>query len=503
MVEMRRIRSTCILLALVAAGCSSSNGGGDPGTAGLFSGSTTSAAGAGGSSVPAATDTTLTAATLPDGSPAPTTAGTKSTAPSATNTPIKGAASGHATAGQSGRGFTPTEIRIGFQNSVNLEVGFALVGAEGTPGDEEAITNYMVKWVNENGGIAGRTLVAVNHGTEATSGTWATQAQETCSDLTEDHEIVVAVSSFVGGSDALSGCFAQKGVPYVESNLWPFNGRDYERLGDILYQPGRMNADRWAPAYVDGLKVAGFFERNARLGLLRVDGATFDHLADDIVKPRLASLGLELEKEVVLSNPNGVGDFGRLGAQISNAIVQFRQADVTHLMFLEPAGTVPFFFMPAAESQGYRPRYGMSSTDIPDTQAQQVPAAQLRRSVAVGWMPPSDVGRDRFTDGNAIWKQCLAIADANGIPTDVGAIYTVGRCDAILFWKTVLDRAKSFTRGGIRAAIESLGTSYQSGYTHASRFGPSKHDSAAAYRIAVFESGCECFKYTGDVRTVA
>jgi ABC-type branched-subunit amino acid transport system substrate-binding protein len=505
---VRGLRVSCVAVALVVvAGCSSSKDGKDEGTQGLFSG-TSVPGGTADVTTDGSTDTTLTPATLPDGSPAPTTA--TGTAGAAATTRAGGGATGStgtvpgaagfATSGQSGRGYTASEVTIGFQDAINLEVGFALLGAKGTPGDDKQLTDIMVDWVNEHGGIAGRTLRAVHHGTEATSGTWATQAQEACATLTEDNQVVVAVSSFVGGSDAMSGCFASKGVPYVESNLWPFSAADYARLADILYQPGRMNADRWAKVYVDGLQAAGYFEKNAKLGLLRVDGATFDHVANDVFKPRLASLGLKLAKEVVMSNPNGVGDYGRLGAQVSNAIVQFRSEDVDHLMFLEPAGAVPFFFMPAAESQGYHPRYGLSSSDIPATQAAQSPGNQLERSVFVGWMPASDVGTQGYPEGNPIWNQCKQIMQEAGIPADTSSIYTIGRCDAVLFWKAVLERAKSWTRAGIRAAVDSLGTDYQSGYTFSTRLAAGQHDGATAYRLGAFDTGCACYKYTTGPR---
>ena len=115
-------------------------------------------------------------------------------------------------------------------------------------------------------------------------------------------------------------------------------------------------------------------------------------------------------------------------------------------------------------------------------------------------MPASDVGNSRHPGGNAIWDQCTKILGDAGIPREVSGIYTVGRCDALLFWKTVLERASSWTLAGIRASVEALGKTYQSGYTLTTAFGPGRHDGATGYRIAAFDDGLKRFKYTSETR---
>ena len=138
--------------------------------------------------------------------------------------------SGFPTSGQTGPGFTATEINIGFQNSEGLQEAFKLIGASGTPGDDREISEAMVAWLNKNGGITGRKVVPIHHQTPSTSGTWASQAQAACATFGEDNKVVVAVSGFVGGSDAMSGCMAAKKIAYVESNIWGFSAADFSRL---------------------------------------------------------------------------------------------------------------------------------------------------------------------------------------------------------------------------------------------------------------------------------
>ena len=402
--------------------------------------------------------------------------------------------------GKVGPGVSDTEIRIGLQVTGNLGAGFALVGASGEAPQERLVYDALVKWINDTGGLAGRKLVPVFHETDPTGGTWATQAQAACATFTEDNQVLAVGTSVVGGSDALYGCLSSKGKPTIEQNLWLFDHTYYEGKAGLLYQPGRMSPDRWAKAYVDGLLEAGYFKGNPKVGLVRFDAPVFQRVSDNVLKPRMKSKGLAFEEEIAISSPESVAGFSSASSQISNAILRLRNSGVSHVMFLENAGILPFLFMPAAESQGYRPRYGLSSNDIPATQETQVPPVQLVGSIGVGWLPGSDVANDNYPPGNAVHDQCLAIVKAAG--ASESGFYAQPPCDTLLFLRTVLDRAADLTTEGMRAAVEQLGASYASPVTFATAFGPGRYDGAARYRILFFDTGCSCFKFTGSQRPV-
>ena len=402
--------------------------------------------------------------------------------------------------GKVGPGVSDSEIKIGLQVTGNLGAGFALVGASGEAPQERLVYDALVKWINETGGLAGRKLVPVYHETDPTGGTWATQAQAACATFTEDNQVLAVGTSVVGGSDALYGCLSSKGKPTIEQNLWLFDHTYYAGKAGLLYQPGRMSPDRWAKAYVDGLLEAGYFKGNPKVGLVRFDAPVFQRVSDGVLKPRMHAKGLAFEEEIAISSPESVAGFSSASSQISNAILRLRNSGVTHVMFLENAGILPFLFMPAAESQGYRPRYGLSSNDIPATQEDQVPPVQLVGSIGVGWLPGSDVSNDNYPPGNAVHDQCLAIVKAAG--ASESGFYAQPPCDTLLFLRTVLDRATDLTTEGMRAAVEQLGGSYASPVTFATAFGPGRYDGAARYRVLFFDTGCSCFKFTGSQRPV-
>ncbi|MEY2566701.1 MAG: hypothetical protein QOE35_1230 [Actinomycetota bacterium] len=413
----------------------------------------------------------------------------------------KGAAFVPRKVGKYGPGVSDTEIKIGFQVTGNLGAGFALVGASGDAPEERKVYDALVAWINDTGGLAGRKLVPVYHETDPTGGTWSTQAAAACATFTEDNKVLIVGTSVVGGSDALFRCLSSKGTPEIEQNLWLFDHTYYDGNVGLLYQPGRASPDRWAKGYVDGLVEAGYFKDKPKVGLVRFDAPVFQRVSDNVLKPRMKANGLAFTEEIAISSPESVAGFSSVSSQISNAILRLRNSGVTHVMFLENAGILPFLFMPAAESQGYRPRYGLSSSDIPATQESQVPKVQLVGSVGVGWLPGSDVDSEQYPPGNAAHDQCLAVGKAAGSSTS--GFYLQPPCDTLLFLRSVLDKAPDLTTDGIRVAAEQLGASYNSPVTFGTALGAARYDGASRFRILYFDNGdCGCFRFTGSTRAI-
>ena len=80
-----------------------------------------------------------------------------------------------------------------------------------------------------------------------------------------------------------------------------------------------------------------------------------------------------------------------MGAQLQNAIIQFRSSGVNRVIFNEWASQIPFFFLTQAEEQGFRPRYGFTSVNLPGTVEQQAARQQMLNAIAVSWLPAQDV----------------------------------------------------------------------------------------------------------------
>jgi hypothetical protein len=396
-----------------------------------------------------------------------------------------------------GVGVTATEIKLGVEAANDINKETAVVGAKTDNPEEKDVAAAVIDWINAHGGIAGRKVVYVRQQTDETSGTWASQAQAACSNFAEDNHVFAAISSSVGGDDSLAACLASHQTPLVEEDFWPFDAGEYGRFGSYLYQPGRAIPERWTTGYVDGLYDHHFFD-GGKVGIIRFDKLVFANMAT-AMRNRLAAHGVAVTDEQAVLTPAGISDFGTMGAQIGNAILSFRSKGVDRVLFAEYGGILPFVMLAAADGQKYHPRYGFSTIDRANTQASQSSSSQLHGAMNVGWAPDEDVTNSQDNrGGNA--ALCLQIGKEKGVAGSSGTggfrLYMHLFCDSILFLKTALDRAPALTPEGLRASVESLGTSYDSPYTYGTRLGPGRHDGAAVMRTTQYDDGCGCFVYS-------
>lgn len=400
-----------------------------------------------------------------------------------------------------GPGVDEDTITIGIHASSDLTAAFSALGANARAVDEVDLSQALIDWFNERGGIAGRQIVPVVHETNPASGTFAAQAQAACATFTEDNQVFAVMSSAVGGDDSMLACLAPKDTPLIEGNLWLFDQPYYDENPGLLYQPARMLGDRWVRTYVDGLDDIGYLaDGRDGLGLIRFDHPAFTRMSDNVFKPRLAELGFELQDEIVVASPKGVSDFGAMANELNSAVLRLQANDVTHLMFLENNGIMAFFFFDQAESQGYRPRYGLNSMDIMGTMERNADPEQLANSVGVSWMPSSDLNEGRELGGNPQFDLCRQIAAGAGLG-EVG-YYIQPRCDAFFFLARALEGAPALTKDGLRVGVEALGASWVGGVAPTGRtsFGPGRYDGVNAWVPVGYDSSCSCFRHTGAVR---
>jgi ABC-type branched-subunit amino acid transport system substrate-binding protein len=393
---------------------------------------------------------------------------------------------------------TTGTIEVGFQVAVNTQAAFAATGASSDPADEEHMVKALVAWVNATGGINGRKLVAVIHPTDPTSGSFASQAAAACADFTQDHHVVAMASSPVNATDDLQRCAAKARVPEIDQSLWSFDDEYYRQYPGLLYQPGRASSSRWPRAAVQGLDAADYFANGAKVGILSFDAPVYARVLGRL-RAEMKRLGHAFTTEVSVAPPPSISDFGAMSAAIGNAILKFRQDGVDHVMFAASA-ELPFFFMAQAESQQFRPRYGLSSNDGPDTQINiGAPDAQLRGALVVGWLTATDVADDKAGSvRSATVKLCESIMAKYG--AEASGFYSDSHCDSMFFLRRVLERATGTSVRAIQSAADSLGTSYLSPLTMATSFRHGFGDGASRWRLASYSSDCTCFKYSGPQR---
>jgi len=162
-------------------------------------------------------------------------------------------------------------------------------------------------------------------------------------------------------------------------------------------------------------------------------------------------------------------------------------------LFVPSGGVIHLLFISSAQSQSFRPRYGISSQDAPGFLSQNFDERALGTSMAVGWAPELD-GDDtgRRSAANA---RCHKALTAEGLAWDSNL---EPFCDAFFFLQAALADASAVTIDSLRAGAESLGTSFDSPYVFGTRFSPGHTDGPRQARLMRFDSGAEAFRYTGS-----
>lgn len=390
---------------------------------------------------------------------------------------------------------TGGELSIGFEVDADNSAAYSAIGAAGvSSGNQTQTVQVLVDWINDSGGMVGRAVVPVIHESQVETSSFAAQAQSACADFTEDHR-VFAVVGRTSDRDDLYRCLAPKGVPIVVQNRYLWDRQTIDDGAGLLFVPGGLGGGRW-DAWVRGLGAEGYFVPKGGYGVLRFDTPGYARTYYEVVEPAIRREGVTVAEEVVVHQPEAVANFGSMNAELGNAVLRLRAANIDHVMILDE-GTMSFFFMPAAESQGFRPRYGLHSQNIPQVLAANVPAAQLGGSIGAGWVPTLDVDFAQDPDDQPAAAQCRAVYEQAGISfaDRVAESFAMRYCDSLTFLRDALALAPTVDARGLRAGVDSLGSGHASALTFQTSFAPGKYDGADVLRPFAFDDECACFAY--------
>lgn len=381
-------------------------------------------------------------------------------------------------------------VRVGIHLGDNESAG-AQFGVGGLPNVSPQEVDAIVRQVNAAGGLGGREIQPLYHRTDPLNGSFDTQGQRACEALIDDGRVELLIDNALTPSKVLMECSARKGVPLVwELHMVQITNAESARLGDLLYRPSMPNADRLG-FIVDGLAEAGFF-KDARVGIIRYDTREAELISKQVFRPRLAARNVTVASEYKVTEPDSSTDATRMSAQTSNAIVQFREDGVTHVLFVPSGGALPLVFLANAASQGWNPPYGLSTQDAPSFLAENY-GSQLEESMVVGWVPNIDGDEPPGAPDYASCREGLAKA---GLPWDPDVLPF---CDALYFGARSLDRTDGFSRTALRSGVQSLGRSYRSPYIFSTRFGPGRHDGPIEARVMRYDTREQHFDYTERV----
>lgn len=388
-------------------------------------------------------------------------------------------------------------VNVGFIISENQAEAQAQLGTTGiTFVDHREVVDTLVADLNAAGGLGGLEITPVFHVTDALTDT-DPQAitSEICATFTEDNEVYAVVTINEPSAEVL-GCLNDAGVPLMVSSGATFSFADqgvYD-ANPLFVNASGINLDRAARALVQGLDGAGFFEDGAVVGLIRLSSPEFDAATTNSLEPALAEAGVEIAASAALATIKTNDDVGRFSTEASNAVLDMKDAGVTHLVFFESGGAAPFFFLANASSQGFTPKLGFSSLSGGQTLVQNIQTG----GTSVAWSPVGDVPEaDQLPESEAATR-CLDLIDqTRAVFTSANATgQTLQFCDATWLLAAGVEQAGAVVAATeLVAAIESLGDSYQSPAALRTFFGPGQRDGVSEYYITDYDPSCSCNRY--------
>lgn len=417
-------------------------------------------------------------------------------------------------------GVSPTSVTIGISNVSNADAANAALGANFTAGNTKGEMDAMVSYINAHGGVGGKKLIVVFHPVDgASSQTRDQRDQAACADYTQDHHVFAVLDSTP--SENLLSCIGKTAINIAGFETSGYNKVDFIRhpyFFDINTLVGESEYGDLVPLLVRQGWVSGWNNAagaaapavKAVLGVLSVDYPQITTVTDHVLLPALARAGYAVKPENVvrLHNPNSQAETSQTVAQIQSSVLRFRSAGVTHVIIMDSAGGVTFFFGTDAESQGYRPRYGVTSANAMQglLESGQLPKRQAAGAMGLGYVPLGDIpaADDPPNSGpytNATRRLCLSIFSKAGIklasPNEqqIALLY----CDKFLFFQHAASSVRgALTRDSFRASVDALGTSFAPSTLQGGRFDATHHFANYLGYDLRYVPACGCMRYFGS-----
>jgi hypothetical protein len=413
-------------------------------------------------------------------------------------------------------------IDVGFTYVKDAAAGFQAFGIQGaTLGDMQLYIKTYVDDANRRGGLAGRKIVPhyfaydVNPG----SASYPEQDAQACAALTQDVKVEVAVPIFAG--DVLVQCLQKKGIPMIADG--PTGGISEASLKRFSNEVvlGGFNLDRRARETVRNLVRQQYFATKwdttnggpggvaaVKVGIITYDLPDWTHSANQLAAS-VAAAGFGTPKVVAVAAHDSYGDISKMQPQISNAVLSFRTAGITHVIIWDDNGVSSLFFMQNAENQKYRPRYGITSGNNMQLLSKGlVSKNQLTGATGMGWVPAMDIADAKSPTSayaNSARRACYAIVKKAGVAGGSGFNETSSMmyCAPITALKDRWDRMANPSASGLIAALNAYGTGFVDPQVPATFLSGSHHDGNAGVYDYYYDSPCSCMKYRGGVQPLA
>ena len=409
-----------------------------------------------------------------------------------------GSGSSSSSGASKGLGVTASTITIGALTANGAGQYQKKLGFNGATGDQIAMTQSVVKWLNKRGGIGGRKVKVIFYDMkpEAAVADPSSAYQAACTHFTQDNKVFAVASIVSHLPPTFYECLRNQGVVVVAANP-PVSSRFFRQYAGTVYAPANPSYTRILADSVDALWADGWLTASSKVGVVGFDTPDAHASVTDGLIPALKRHGLTLTDGLYPTQDSSAG-----AAAYSGGVLRFKTQGIDRVFFA-PGGQ-PIYFALAAEQQNYHPRYEISTLEYPGPIAANLPASSLKGSAGLGWSPDLDLdNRSAAKVSTPAKAECIAaVRDANeDLATGTTLAIATWICDDWFFLRDVLARTSVIDRTHFRAAAEGLGRSFRAASTFETYFAPNRtSDGAAAYRLNKFNDACGCYQYASAIR---
>lgn len=420
--------------------------------------------------------------------------------PGATRGPS--AVGGSAPVGGPTGGLAP--VKIGFTTVPDAAAFFAAFGASAEDVDQAAAIRSAVAWVNTHGGLNGHKLDAKIEEVSATSqDSYDSQYQRLCQKYTQDDKVAAASNVGVGANSNMDACMNRAKTLFLTGSNTLHDEQDYAAT-PLVVSPHEVSSSVLAKTIAQLIVGRAFEKSGGNVGLLNYDIPEYNRAFDRYLKPILAAAGIGVVRYTI-PPPASTADIGNSVSVVQSAQLKMAAQGVKTVTFL--CSGCAAFFIQAANSQNYYPRYVLSSLDTPGAADGSTYERALRSSVSIGWQPAADYGTTAPPAPpaySATYKRCYDIQKKGGVIKSAGSVgIAIVTCEAVLqFYEAARANPTSeITATSLRDGLLKLGTSHPSALNFATDLTPAKHAGAAQYRLMTWNDRCSCPAYSGPSLT--
>ncbi|MEI6694395.1 MAG: hypothetical protein WCL12_06735 [Actinomycetes bacterium] len=414
-------------------------------------------------------------------------------------------------------GVTATTIKIGFLYTSLGKVSASLGFKQANYGDVPAQINALVNYVNANGGIGGRQIIADLKPYEGSLDA-PDYAESFCNAFTQDDQVFAVV--FEGQlQNNVRPCYSARKTIMIDQGLLAKDAQEFAKFTPYLWSPTFPEYGSYLKAELQSLQTQGWLTGAKGVSLIGIDNDVARRQIEQTVIPFLATAGITNTKTFFIDTAN----IGTLGAGSSTALTGTKSAGLDRIIVIGGARILPIA-VSSSESNDLLPgtKWSVSTYDSPlfleDNPDSEV-ISTLDGMTGFGVIPAADIRDDPSlpfpNPANPAEVKCDQIIDNAGAEPKppIRPNYKTGfaYCDGLFFLKGVIDKApKDLTAANFRDAAFSLGTSYQSSLSFGGSFGQGNYAYTTIGRAMVYDQTCVnpvtitastkgkgCFRYQG------